>query len=442
MNEHKAFPLFTAFGDINEKYISDALDETPHQNKWYLNSAFLGVSAACFCLITVATAAMIALGGSEYLSAFFSGNSNTSSHSDYSTSNGINEKTMFARDFIKVQRDKFSVGLGAPGDLSNRYTIDDLASVTQLDTYSFDENSNIELYSEEGIKQVDKAFFTSKDHSDNENQYGESVWYDKNDETYKIAYGGELSSPDISIWVNDKGILVMRIQSFSTDDNSVADIAGIYPSETLYALALEHRKNRTDSLYVTDEQLGKIKSEFAEYIKNHSSVFGEGYEESSFETYEINEDKAFYPTIRYTAKTKKPATTEEQILDYNDMFCKTVTIDYNGCDTYITVEGIAPYIKKTGTVNILPYNDAKKKMAANDGVYAVQPGVRQDGEDNDYCPTHNELLKTEYTAENDMILTYAKTNDGSIIPVYAEKRTYKADDGNEDDYIALLSAVK
>lgn len=442
MNEHKAFPLFTALGGINEKYISDALDETPHENKWYLNSAFLCISAACFCLITVATAAMIALGGSEYLSAFFSGNSNTSSHSDYSTSNRINEKTMFARDFIKVQHDKFSVGLGAPGDLSNRYTIDDLASVTQLDTYSFDENSNIELYSEEGIKQVDKAFFTSKDHSDNENQYGESVWYDKNDETYKIAYGGELSSPDISIWVNDKGILVMRIQSFSTDDNSVADIAGIYPSETLYALALEHRKNRTDSLYVTDEQLGKIKGEFAEYIKNHSSVFGKGYEESSFETYEINEDKAFYPTIRYTAKTKKPATTEEQILDYNEMFCKTVTIDYNGCDTYITVEGIAPYIKKTGTVNILPYDDAKKKMAANDGVYAVQPGVRQDGEDNDYCPTHNELLKTEYTAENDMILTYAKTKDGSIIPVYAEKRTYKADDGNEDDYIALLSAVK
>lgn len=356
---------------------------------------------------------------------------------------GINEETMFARDFIKVQRDKFSVGLGAPGDLSNRYTIDDLASVTQLDTYSFDENSNIELYSEEGIKQVDKAFFTSKDHSDNENQYGESVWYDKNDETYKIAYGGELSSPDISIWVNDKGILVMRIQSFSTDDNSVADIVGIYPSETLYALALEHRKNRTDSLYVTDEQLGKIKSEFVEYIKNHSSVFGEGYEESSFETYEINEDKAFYPTIRYTAKTKKPATTEEQILDYNEMFCKTVTIDYNGCDTYITVEGIAPYIKKTGTVNILPYDDAKKKMAANDGVYAVQPGVRQDGEDNDYCPTHNELLKTEYTAENDMILTYAKTNDGSIIPVYAEKRTYKADENSiTTDYIALMPAAK
>lgn len=356
---------------------------------------------------------------------------------------GINEETMFARDFIKVQRDKFSVGLGAPGDLSNRYTIDDLASVTQLDTYSFDENSNIELYSEEGIKQVDKAFFTSKAHSDNENQYGESVWYDKNDETYKIAYGGELSSPDISIWVNDKGILVMRIQSFSTDDNSVADIAGIYPSETLYALALEHRKNRTDSLYVTDEQLGKIKSEFAEYIKNHSSVFGEGYEESSFETYEINEDKAFYPTIRYTAKTKKPATTEEQILNYNEMFCKTVTIDYNGCDTYITVEGIAPYIKKTGTVNILPYDDAKKKMAANDGVYAVQPGVRQDGEDNDYCPTHNELLKTEYTAEKDMILTYAKTNDGSVIPVYAEKRTYKADENSiTTDYIALMPAAK
>lgn len=445
MNNHKAFPLFTAFGDINEKYISDAFDETPHKNRWYLNTAFLGVATACFCLVAVATAAMIALGGSGKLSAFFGGNSNTSSHSDSgnnSTLCEINDETMFARDFIKVPLDKFSIGLGAPGDLSNRYTIDDLASVTQLDTYSFDENSKIELYSEDGIKQVDKAFFTSKDYPDYDYLYGESVWYDIRNKLYKVAYGGELSSPDISISVSDKGILVMRIQSFSTDDNSVTDIAGIYPSETLYTLALEHRKNRTDSLYVTDEQLGKIKSEFAEYIKNHSSVFGEGYEESSFETYEINEDKAFYPTIRYTAKTKMPVTTEEQILDYNEMFSKTVTIDYDGCDTYITVEGIAPYVKKTGTVNILPYNDAKKKMAANDDVYAIQPSVRQDGEDNDYCPTHNELLKTEYTAENDMILTYAKTKDGSIIPVYAEKRTYTADDGNKDDYIALLSAVK
>ena len=445
MNEHKAFPLFTAFSDINEKYISDALDETPHKNKWYLNSAFLGISAACFCLVAVTTAAMIALGGSGKLSAFFGENSNTSSHSDHSnnsTPSKINEETMFARDFIKVQRDKFSVGLGAPGDLSYRYTIDDLASVTQLDTYSFDENSKIELYSEDGIKQVDKAFFTSKDYPDYDYLYGESVWYDIRNKTYKVAYGGELSSPDISIWADNKGELGMRIQSFNTDDNSVSQIEGIYPSEMLYTLALEHRKNRTDSLYVTDEQLGKIKSEFAEYIKNHSSVFGEGYEESAFETYSINEDKAFYPTIRYTAKTKKASTAEEQILDYNNMFCKTVTIEYNGSDTYISVDGIAPYIKKTGTVNILPYDEAKKKMAANDGVYAIQPGVCQDGEDNDYCPTHNELLKTEYTAESDMILTYAKTKDGSIIPVYAENRTYKADDGNKDDYIALLSAVK
>lgn len=61
MNEHKAFPLFTAFSDINEKYISDALDETPHKNKWYLNSAFLGISAACFCLVAVCTAIIIGI---------------------------------------------------------------------------------------------------------------------------------------------------------------------------------------------------------------------------------------------------------------------------------------------------------------------------------------------------------------------------------------------
>lgn len=83
MNNHKSLPLFTAFSDINDNYISDAFDEMPHKNKWYLNSAFLGISAACFCLVAVVTAAMIALDGSENLSAFFSGNSNISSHSDY-----------------------------------------------------------------------------------------------------------------------------------------------------------------------------------------------------------------------------------------------------------------------------------------------------------------------------------------------------------------------
>lgn len=42
-----------------------------------------------------------------------------------------------------------------------------------------------------------------------------------------------------------------------------------------------------------------------------------------------------------------------------------------------------------------------------------------------------------------MILTYAKTNDGSIIPVYAEKRTYKADENSiTTDYIALMPAAK
>ena len=98
MNEHKAFPLFKAFSGINEKYISDAFDETPHKNKWYLSSAFLGVSAACFCLVAVVAAAMIALGGSENLSAFFSGNSNTSSHSNHSDYSDSSYDTLIFND--------------------------------------------------------------------------------------------------------------------------------------------------------------------------------------------------------------------------------------------------------------------------------------------------------------------------------------------------------
>lgn len=76
MNENKAFPLFTAFSDINEKYISDALDETPHKSKWYLNTAFLGISAACFCLVAVCTAIIIGINNNAINPA---GSSDTSS---------------------------------------------------------------------------------------------------------------------------------------------------------------------------------------------------------------------------------------------------------------------------------------------------------------------------------------------------------------------------
>ncbi len=356
---------------------------------------------------------------------------------------GIKEDTLFARNFIRVQQDMASAGLGAFGDEANRYTVEDLSSVTRLDTYRFDESKNSGLYGEDGIKQVDKAFFTNKDYPDYEYFYGEKVLYNIKNNTYNIVYGGELSFPDISLTVKDNGSLYMRIQPFNTENNSVAEINGIYPSDTLYELALEHRKNRDTSLYVTDEQLEKIKSEFAQYIKNHSSVFGEGYTESSFETYELNEENAYYPTIRYTAKTKTPTTAEEQILDYNDMFCTTVTICYNGCDTFISMDGIAPNLTKTGAVDILPYEEAKKKMTANEGVYAIQPFITEKGEDKAYCPTNNELLKEEYTTESDMTLTYALTKAGYIIPVYVENRTYKqADSATDSHYYAVMPAAR
>lgn len=83
MNEHKAFPLFTALGGINEKYISDALDETPHKNKWFLNSAFLGISAACFCIIAVTAAIMIALEPNRLQSLAPVGSSAQPSDSEY-----------------------------------------------------------------------------------------------------------------------------------------------------------------------------------------------------------------------------------------------------------------------------------------------------------------------------------------------------------------------
>lgn len=83
MNNSKATALFAALGDIDDKYIADAFDETPHKNSWYLRSSFLGISAACFCLVAVITAAMIALGGSDGLKALFGGYGSTSSQNEY-----------------------------------------------------------------------------------------------------------------------------------------------------------------------------------------------------------------------------------------------------------------------------------------------------------------------------------------------------------------------
>lgn len=90
MNNSKATVLFTALGDIDDKYIADAFDETPHKNSWYLRPSFLGISAACFCLVAVITAAMIALGGSDGLKALFGGYGSTSSQNEYKDDNVYN----------------------------------------------------------------------------------------------------------------------------------------------------------------------------------------------------------------------------------------------------------------------------------------------------------------------------------------------------------------
>lgn len=97
MNEHKAFPLFTAFSDINEKYISDALDETQHKSKWYLNSAFLGISAACFCLVAVCTAIIIGINNNAINPA---GSSDISSDISYTAFSDERYDTVIYNDTV------------------------------------------------------------------------------------------------------------------------------------------------------------------------------------------------------------------------------------------------------------------------------------------------------------------------------------------------------
>ena len=62
INTTPSYKLFNAFGNIKDEYIESAITEKTHKNVWYLSNSFLGISAACFCLIAVIAAVMIALG--------------------------------------------------------------------------------------------------------------------------------------------------------------------------------------------------------------------------------------------------------------------------------------------------------------------------------------------------------------------------------------------
>ena len=83
INTTPSYKLFNAFGDIKDEYIESAITEKTHKNVWYLSNSFLGISAACFCLIAVIATVMIALGPNRLQSLASVGSSTQPSDSEY-----------------------------------------------------------------------------------------------------------------------------------------------------------------------------------------------------------------------------------------------------------------------------------------------------------------------------------------------------------------------
>ena len=83
INTTPSYKLFNAFGDIKDEYIESAITEKTHKNVWYLSNSFLGIFAACFCLIAVIAAVMIALGPNRPQSLASVGSSTQPSDSEY-----------------------------------------------------------------------------------------------------------------------------------------------------------------------------------------------------------------------------------------------------------------------------------------------------------------------------------------------------------------------
>lgn len=83
INTTPSYKLFNAFGDIKDEYIESAITEKKRKNVWYLSNSFLGISAACFCIIAVIAAVMIALGPNRLQSLAPVGSSAQPSDSEY-----------------------------------------------------------------------------------------------------------------------------------------------------------------------------------------------------------------------------------------------------------------------------------------------------------------------------------------------------------------------
>jgi hypothetical protein len=83
INTTPSYKLFNAFGDIKDEYIESAITEKKRKNVWYLSNSFLGISAACFCIIAVTAAIMIALGPNRLQSLAPVGSSAQPSDSEY-----------------------------------------------------------------------------------------------------------------------------------------------------------------------------------------------------------------------------------------------------------------------------------------------------------------------------------------------------------------------
>ncbi len=83
INTTPSYKLFNAFGDIKDEYIESAITEKKRKNVWFLSISFLGISAACFCIIAVTAAIMIVLGPNRLQSLAPVGSSAQPSDSEY-----------------------------------------------------------------------------------------------------------------------------------------------------------------------------------------------------------------------------------------------------------------------------------------------------------------------------------------------------------------------
>ncbi len=222
---------------------------------------------------------------------------------------------------------------------------------------------------------------------------------------------------------NEEGVLAQHGNPVHKND-----ISFLLPSAEFYNLYRQNIVNENGYTEIDKTQLDKIKNQLTDFLNKNSKYFG-SYNNTVWTDYRLS--GRLISSGRLTDCEKTPVTDTEKLLSACGLFGGKTTLSFD--TERIRISHSEGNYEKTGTVDIIPYDTAKKKLQSNTDIiiFDFDDGCRQKGAGwyiNE--PEYNEyLLQLEYSVITDTSLIYLEADTGDILPAYIEIRKITGADG-------------